>query len=251
MRLYSWNVNGIRAVAKKGFVEWVQKENPDILCIQETKAQKEQLDTDLINIKNYESYFMEAQKKGYSGVAVYTKQQPISVSNMGIAKFDDEGRTIVLEYDGFYLINAYFPNSQAEGKRLDYKLEFCDAILKLAEEKRKTGKGVLICGDYNIAHQEIDLANPKQNEKNPGYLPEEREWMTKFLNNGYVDIYRKRYPKEVKYSWWSYRTRARDKNIGWRIDYFCATDDFDVNIKEASILNEVLGSDHCPVTIEL
>lgn len=251
MKLYSWNVNGIRAVQKKGFINWLHEESPDILCIQETKAQKEQLDDELINIEGYTSYFMSAEKKGYSGVAVYTKEKAISVNNLGIEEYDNEGRVIILEYKEFILINAYFPNSQAKGKRLEYKIGFCDAILEYSNKKIAEGKNVLLCGDYNIAHMEIDLANPKANEENPGYLPEERAWMTKYLSNGYVDLFREEHPEEVKYSWWSYRTKARDRNIGWRIDYFTCNEEFKNKIKKTDILNDVMGSDHCPVSIEI
>jgi exodeoxyribonuclease-3 len=225
MNIYSWNVNGIRAIQKKGFVEWILKEDPDILCIQETKAQLEQLEEKLIQIDGYKSYFFSAEKKGYSGVAVYTKVEPLNVRKMDIKEFDFEGRYIELEYKNFNLINCYFPNSQSEGKRLDYKLSL------------------------NVAHREIDLTNPKKNEKNPGYLPEERDWMTKFLECGYVDTFRYIQPEETKYSWWSYRFKGREKNIGWRIDYHIVNESFVNNIEDARILNDVMGSDHCPVVL--
>lgn len=251
MRLYSWNVNGIRAIAKKGFIEWVKNENPDILCIQETKASEEQLEENLKNIDGYYSYFASAEKKGYSGTAIYTKLKPISVKFSGFSEFDSEGRVLIAEYENFNLINCYFPNSQEAGKRIDYKIEFCNKIIEISEEMIKNGKKVIICGDYNIAHKEIDLTNPKQNEKNPGYLPEERNWMEFFTNKGYIDTFRYFYPNEIKYSWWSYRTRAREKNIGWRIDYFCVSDNMKLDIKNADILNEITGSDHCPVMLEI
>ncbi len=252
MKIYSWNVNGIRAIAKKGFVDWVYRESPDILCIQETKAQKDQLSEDLISIEGYKSYFMQAEKKGYSGVALYTKETPIQIEKLGIEKFDNEGRVIIAHYLDFILINAYFPNSQTAGKRLEYKVEFCDALLECSNLLHaKYKKSVIICGDYNIAHTEIDLANPKENEKNPGYLPEERAWMSKFLDAGYSDVFRELYPDTVKYSWWSYRTRARERNVGWRIDYLCVKGEIRDKVADAEILNEVIGSDHCPVTLKI
>lgn len=251
MNIISWNVNGIRAVQKKGFIDWVLESNADIICLQETKAQKEQLDDALINIDGYKSYFESAEKKGYSGVAIYTKEEPISVTNMGVEEFDNEGRVIVAKYEKFTIINGYFPNSQEKGKRLGYKLAFLDALLTYADQLVKNGENVVICGDYNIAHEEIDLARPKQNTENPGFLPEERAWMTKFLERGYVDVWRDFNPTEVKYSWWSYRGRARENNVGWRIDYHCVNKEFLSQVVEADILNDVTGSDHCPVYIKL
>ena len=251
MNIYSWNVNGIRAIQKKGFVEWVLKEDLDILCIQETKAQLEQLEDKLTQIDGYRSYFFSAEKKGYSGVAVYTKTEPLSVREMGIEEFDFEGRYIELEYENFNLINCYFPNSQSEGKRLNYKLRFNKAIKQRCNELVKYGKNIILCGDLNVAHKEIDLTNPQKNEKNPGYLPEEREWMSSLLQDGYVDTFRYVYPEETKYSWWSYRFKNREKNIGWRIDYHIVNESFVNNIEDAVILNNIMGSDHCPVVLRV
>jgi exodeoxyribonuclease-3 len=251
MRIISWNVNGIRAAEKKGFIDWMKTENPDIVCIQETKAQREQLSEKLLNINGYTSYFESAERKGYSGVAIYTKHEPKSITNLGVAEYDDEGRVIIAEYDDFFLVNCYFPNSQEKGKRINYKIGFCDAILEHCNKLVAEGKNIVLTGDYNIAHTEIDLARPKQNEDNPGYLPAEREWMTKFLSNGYIDTFRTLHPEEIKYSWWSYRAGARARNVGWRIDYFCVNESFKENVKAAEILNEVMGSDHCPVVIEI
>ena len=201
MRIYSWNVNGIRAAYNKGdFLKIFENEQPDILCIQETKAQEEQLSEEILKINGYNAYFESADKKGYSGVAIYTKENPIKIKRFEIDKFDSEGRYLELEYDKFILVNCYFPNSQEKGKRIDYKIEFCDEVLKYLEERKKEGKPVIITGDYNIAHKPIDLARPKDNEDNPGYLPEEREWMSKFIDSGYVDSFRKFYPDEVKYT---------------------------------------------------
>ncbi len=251
MNIYSWNVNGIRAIQKKGFIDWVLIEKPDILCIQETKAQEQQLEEELKNIKGYNSYFFSSEKKGYSGVGVYTKVKPISIRNMGIDEIDIEGRYIELEYKDFILINCYFPNSQREGKRLDYKLRFNKEIKKRCDLLVEQGKNIVLCGDMNVAHKEIDLKNPKRNEKNPGYLPEERNWMTEFLENGYIDTFRYFSPEKIKYSWWSYRFRSREKNIGWRIDYHIVNERYIKKIKNAKILNDVMGSDHCPVVLEI
>jgi len=251
MNIYSWNVNGIRAIQKKGFIDWLEIEDIDILCIQETKAQKDQLDEKLVNIKGYKSYFFSAEKKGYSGVAVYTKIAPKKITQIGIEEFDSEGRYIEVEYDNFNIINCYFPNSQKEGKRLDYKLRFNKAIQDRCDELVKQGKNVILCGDMNVAHTEIDLTNPKSNEKNPGYLPEERNWMSEILGNGYIDTYRYFYPNEVKYSWWSYRFNSREKNIGWRLDYHIINKSFLPNVEGVEIRNDIMGSDHCPVVLKL
>ncbi len=252
MKIYSWNVNGIRAAHKKGeFLGLLDKYQPDILCVQETKAQPEQLDEELLAPMGYQSYFESADKKGYSGVALYTRHKPIHVKNMGLNEFDSEGRFMEAKFKDFTLINAYFPNSQAKGKRLDYKIAFCDSMLAYCAELISQGENIIICGDYNIAHTEIDLARPKDNEENPGFLPEERAWMTKFLDSGYIDTFRHFNPEKIQYSWWSYRTRARERNIGWRIDYHCINKEFLSRVKSVDILNDVMGSDHCPVFIEI
>lgn len=252
MKILSWNVNGIRAVEKKGaFQDIFEKLDPDILCLQETKASEEQLTDNIKKIPGYYSFFESAVKKGYSGVALYSKTKPLSIKNMGVDIFDDEGRYIEAKFENFTLINCYFPNSQEKGKRLDYKLNFCSDLLDYCNSLVENGENIVLCGDYNIAHQEIDLKNPKTNTKNPGFLPEEREWMSKFLNSGYIDIFRYLYPNEIKYTWWSYRFKAREKNIGWRIDYHCVNKDFISNIKKVEILDNITGSDHCPVLIEL
>ena len=252
MKIYSWNVNGIRAIKNKGFIEWITNEQPEILCLQETKIQEEQISDELKNIEGYYSYFCCAQKKGYSGVAIYTKQKPISIMRgIGIEKFDNEGRILIAEFENFTLFNIYFPNGQKDEDRLSYKMEFYDELLFYCESLRKKGKKLIICGDYNTAHNVIDLKNPKANEKYSGFLPIERAWMDKFISHGYVDTFRYLYPEEVKYSWWSYRFKAREKNAGWRLDYFFITKDLLSELKEASILNDVVGSDHCPVSIIL
>lgn len=250
--IYSWNVNGIRAVEKKGFVDWLLREQPDIIGIQETKAHPEQLSEELLHIDGYHSYFISATKKGYSGVALYSKIEPHSIEPLGIEEFDSEGRTLIAYYDDFALINCYFPNSQSEGKRLDYKIRFNEAIHAKCNELVEDGINVLLCGDLNVAHKPIDLKNPKTNEKNPGYLPEERQWMTSFLDDGYIDTFRHFHPdEEGHYSWWSYRFQARERNIGWRIDYFCANFGFLDTILNAKIHPQTDGSDHCPVSVEI
>ena len=251
-RIFSWNVNGIRAINRKGFRSWLAKTNPDILVIQETKAHIEQLDEDLKYQKNYKSYFFSAAKLGYSGVALYTKTEPISVEPLGVRDFDIEGRTLIAHYPGFILINCYFPNSQREAKRIDYKLAFCDAVLEKCNQFANKGHKILLCGDYNIAHKPIDLTNPKKNEHNPGYLPQERAWMTKFLEAGYVDVFRHYHPDEPgHYTWWSYMHQARSKDIGWRIDYTCVSKELLSAAQNVKIHKGILGSDHCPISIDL
>ncbi|MFC1585007.1 exodeoxyribonuclease III [Fibrobacterota bacterium] len=249
--IISWNVNGIRACIKKGMWDWFLNSQPDIFLCQEIKAMPYQLGPEIVNPAGYHAYWQPAEKKGYSGTAAFSKQQPLSVSGFGSREFDCEGRLQVLDYDSFSLINAYFPNSQEAGKRLDYKLDFCNDIHKLCRKLCKKGKNLIICGDYNIAHKPIDLKYPKANEKNPGYLPEERAWMEKFTNAGFVDTFRMFNQEPGHYTWWSYRANARAKDIGWRIDYFCVNREFTSKVKECSILKKVLGSDHCPVLLRL
>ena len=252
LKLLSWNVNGIRAVHKKGFLDWVTKESPDILCLQETKASEEQLPDGLRNPPGYKSYFASAEKKGYSGVALYTKKEPSEIKKgFGIKKFDSEGRILVSDFDEFVLVNIYYPNGKASPERLKYKLEFYDAFLKYAEALRAAGKNLVICGDINTAHKEIDLAHPKQNENISGFLPVEREWMDKFCGCGYVDTFRMFNNEPEQYTWWHVITRARERNVGWRIDYFFVNEEYSRNIKSAFILPDVMGSDHCPIGIEI
>ncbi|MDD2497377.1 MAG: exodeoxyribonuclease III [Desulfitobacteriaceae bacterium] len=252
MRIYSWNVNGIRAVHRNGFLDWISKEQPDILCLQETKIQQDQLTEELKNIEGYDAYFSFASRKGYSGVAVYTKEKPLSVKHgIGIDRFDCEGRILIVEYQGYILLNIYFPNGQKDDERLQYKMEFYDVILEYCDALVAEGKKLIICGDYNTAHREIDLKNPKSNEKRSGFLPIERAWIDKFIAHGYVDVFRWFYPDTVKYSWWSYRFNARAKGVGWRIDYHFVSANLLDKVKGAEILDEVTGSDHCPVVIEL
>jgi len=251
LNLISWNLNGIRASEKKNFVNKVLELNPDILGVQEIKANKEQLSEDLINIKGYKSYWNSAERKGYSGVAVYTKEEPLSViKGFNSPEHDCEGRVITLEFKDFFFINCYFPNSQEKLKRIDYKISFNNNLKKFANELKEK-KTVIICGDYNVAHKPIDLTNPKRNEFNPGYSIQERNWMDEFIDSGYVDTFREFNKEPEQYTWWSYRFKAREKNIGWRIDYFCINKESIQKVKDARILKDIMGSDHCPIYIKL
>jgi exodeoxyribonuclease-3 len=252
LKLLSWNVNGIRAVYKKGFIDWFRKENPDILCLQETKASEEQLAGELINPPGYKSFFSAAEKKGYSGVALYTKKEPVTVGKgFGIEKFDREGRVLVADYEKFVLMNVYYPNGKASPERLQYKLDFYDAFLEFAEGFRVRGRNLVVCGDVNTAHKEIDLAHPKENETTSGFLPVERDWMDKFVGCGYVDTFRMFNNEPGQYTWWHMITRARERNVGWRIDYFFVNQEFRDKVKSAFIMPDVMGSDHCPLGIEI
>ncbi len=252
MKIYSWNVNGIRAAERKGFIEWVENTEMDILCIQETKAHVEQLNDNLININGYKSFFNSGERKGYSGTAVYYKKEPNKIwTGLPDEKFNNEGRTINMEYDDFVIMNIYFPNGKQKDERLKFKMEFYDELLDYANKIKESGKEVIICGDVNTAHNEIDLKNPESNSKYSGFLPEERAWIDKFLDNGYKDTFRELHPDEVKYSWWSYRFKAREKNVGWRIDYFYVSDGLMDRVKSSEIHNEIMGSDHCPISLEL
>jgi exodeoxyribonuclease-3 len=252
LRLISWNVNGIRAWQKKGASEWFLQEQPDILCLQETKAHREQLDASLTEIDGYHAYFSSAERKGYSGVVVYTKEQPKNVTEgFGVERFDSEGRTLVLEYESFTLLNVYFPNGQASEERLQYKMDFYEAFLLYIDALKAQGKNLVLCGDVNTAHTAIDLARPKANEKTSGFLPEERAWIDKLLEHGYVDTFRIFHKEPDQYTWWSFRARARERNVGWRIDYFFVNKAFRQQVTSAFILPEVMGSDHCPLGIEV
>jgi exodeoxyribonuclease-3 len=249
--IYSWNVNGVRAAVRNGLLDWIEREQPDILCIQETKACLGDLTPAITAPKGYGSLWRAAKKRGYSGVATYFRREPLSEIDMGIEEFDSEGRVQLLEYPEFTLINAYFPNSQPERKRLDYKLGFCSAMLDLCERLRAQGKNVVVCGDINIAHEEIDLARPKTNADSPGFYIEERECMTRFLDAGYVDGFRHFVKDPGHYTWWSYRAGARKNNVGWRIDYHLVNRELAPRLKSSAIHCEILGSDHCPVSLTL
>lgn len=249
MKFISWNVNGLRACVKKGFLDFFNEVDADFFCVQETKLQEGQINLEL---EGYYQYWNYAVKKGYSGTAIFTKHEPINVTyGIGIEEHDQEGRVITLEYPNFYLITVYTPNSQNELARLDYRMQweedFRAYLVKLDENKP-----VIVCGDLNVAHQQIDLKNPKTNTKNPGFTPDERNQMTHLLNAGFTDTFRYFYPtKEDCYSWWSYRANARAKNVGWRIDYFLTSNRLSTELKDATIYAEILGSDHCPVGLTL
>ena len=247
MKLISWNVNGIRACVNKNFMEFFNEVDADIFCLQETKLQENQID---LNLDGYHQYWNYAKKKGYSGTAIFTKNKPISVTyGIGIEEHDQEGRVITLEFDEFYMVTVYTPNSQNELKRLDYRMQWEDDFRNYLGEL-DSKKPVIVCGDLNVAHKEIDLKNPKTNRKNAGFTDEERNKFTELLNSGFIDTFRYFYPdKESIYSWWSYRFKAREKNAGWRIDYFCTSERLKDRLVSASIHTEVLGSDHCPVEL--
>ena len=249
MKLISWNVNGIRACLNKGFAEFFKNINAEIFCIQETKCQKEQVD---LEFEGYTSFWNSAEKKGYSGTAIFTKNKPITVKyGIGIEEHDKEGRVITLEFKKFYIVNIYTPNSKRELERLDYRMIWEDEIRKYLLQLNKT-KPVIMCGDLNVAHKEIDLKNPKTNRKNAGFTDEERGKMTELLESGFIDTFRKIYPdKKDEYSWWSYMAKSREKNIGWRIDYFIVSDDIKNKIQDAKIHQQIFGSDHCPVELDI
>ena len=250
--LLSWNVNGIRAVFKKGFADWFRSVKPDVLCIQETKAWEEQLTDEQKKIDDYSSYFCQGERKGYSGTAIYTLEEPKKLYRaIGVEKFDNEGRILAAKYEGFTLFNIYFPNGKAKKERLQYKMNFYEAFLDHVIMLKKKGEKIVICGDVNTAHKEIDLARPKANEKTSGFLPEERAWIDKLLDSGFMDTLRMFNDKPEQYTWWDMITRARERNVGWRIDYFFISDNLKDQIKDAFIMPEVMGSDHCPVGIKL
>lgn len=252
MRIITWNVNGFRAIEKKGFGEWMAKVSPDVLCLQETKIPKDQITEKMRNPAGYHATWNSATRRGYSGVCTWSKKDPRNVFlGMGIDRFDGEGRILRHEFAGFDLLNVYFPNGTSGDERLQFKLDFYDAFLEHCEGLRKQGKKLVVCGDVNTAHNPIDLENPKANEKNSGFLPVERAWLDKFIAHGYVDIFRKLHPEPRQYTWWTYRTNARERNIGWRLDYFFVTKDLAAKVKDSFIMSEVMGSDHCPVCLDI
>jgi exodeoxyribonuclease-3 len=248
---YSWNVNGIGAAYKKGFLDWLQAASPDILAVQETKCHPDQLDDELRRPSGYHSYWAYAEKKGYSGVALYSKKKPLNVTiGLGIPEFDREGRTIVADYGDYTLIAAYFPNGSRDHSRVPFKMYYKREFLAYCQALRAAGKSIVFCGDVNTAHKNIDLARPKQNQNTTGFLPQERAWIDDAVAAGYVDTYRAHYPdREGAYTWWSYIGKARSRNVGWRIDYFFVSQDLLPNIRSAAIHPEVQGSDHCPISL--
>jgi exodeoxyribonuclease-3 len=252
--LLSWNVNGIRAVHKKGFLDWLAEATPDILCLQETRADETQLSTALVRPDGYHAFWNGSRsKKGYSGTALLTQIEPLDVQfGLGVEEFDQEGRTIVARYPTFTLINCYFPNGGRDHSRVPFKMAFDDAFLSKCEQLRSQGHALVFCGDVNTAHQEIDLANPKANQNTTGFLPEERAWMDQIVGMGYVDTFRHLHPDLTEqYTWWSMPTRARERNVGWRIDYFFVVVEMLHRVADAFILPEVMGSDHCPVGLRI
>lgn len=253
MRFISWNVNGLRAIVNKGFEEFFKNIDADFFCIQETKMQEDQIDLTIESIlKDYHQYWNSAEKKGYSGTAIFCKKEPLSVSyGLGIEEHDNEGRLITLEYENFYLVNCYTPNSKRELERLDYRQVWEDEVRKYLKKLEET-KPVIYCGDLNVAHKEIDLKNPKTNHFSAGFTDEERNKMTELLDAGFIDTYRYLYPeKEEEYTWWSYMRQARDKNIGWRIDYFIVSNLLKSKINDAKIHKDIFGSDHCPIELDI
>ncbi len=252
MRILSWNVNGIRAAIRNGFFDWYEQDQPDIVCLQEVKARPEQVDGQLDRLGDAEIFWNAAERPGYSGVAVFSKVKPLSVQKgFGIEEFDREGRVLLLEYEDFFLYNIYFPNGQRDQERLDYKMRFYDAYLNHANDLKEKGKAVITCGDYNTAHKEIDLKNPKANEKTSGFLPIERAWLDTYISHGYEDTFRMFNQEPEQYTWWTYRFGARSRNVGWRIDYFFIDSAHKNMVKNAFIQMDVKGSDHCPLGIEI
>ncbi len=249
--LASWNVNGIRACFKNGFLDFLEKYSPDILSLQEIKSTEDMIPMEVRYYEGYEKYWNSARRKGYAGTAILTKIEPKEVKfGIGDEKFDDEGRVITADFGNFYLVNAYFPNSQHGLPRLNFKLEFDEKIHEYLNNLRKE-KPVILCGDFNVAHKEIDLANPKQNVKNAGFTPEERAWMDKFLEDGWIDTFRMFTKEGGHYTWWTYRFKARERNIGWRVDYFVVSENLKDKVKKSWILSDVYGSDHAPIGLEI
>jgi exodeoxyribonuclease-3 len=250
--LLCWNVNGIRAIKNKGFLDWLHRESPDIISLQETKAHIEQLDTDLKELPSYYTYWNYPERKGYSGVAIFSREEPLNVQyDFGEAELDLEGRVIVAEFPAFTLLNIYFPNGKKDESRLRYKMDFYEVFLQFADTLKAAGKKLVICGDLNTAHNEIDLARPKENAKVSGFLPEERAWMDKFVAHGYVDTFRHFNKEPAHYTWWDLKSGARERNVGWRLDYFFVSEDLLPSVVKSFIMPEVMGSDHCPVGITL
>jgi exodeoxyribonuclease-3 len=252
VRLVSWNVNGIRAVIRNGFWEWLAADTPDVLCIQETRIQAEQLSGELRTPDGYYAFWHSAGRKGYSGVATLCRREPQGVRlGFGKPEFDNEGRVLITQHPEFTLVNAYFPSGQRGHERVAYKIAFYDALLSFCADLRAQGHQIVVCGDYNTAHQPIDLARPKENAKTSGFLPEEREALTRWLDMGFVDVFRHLHPEAEVFTWWTYRFNTRARNIGWRIDYFLVAEELMPYVRDALILTDVMGSDHCPIELQL
>lgn len=252
LRLVSWNVNGIRAAIRKGFWDWLDDHAPDLVCLQETRIHPDQLTDKMLDPPHHFGYWVSAERRGYSGVATFSRHKPQAVrEGFGLSRFDAEGRVLLTEHPGFTLLNAYFPSGQRGHERVSYKLEFYDALLEHCKGLRVQGHRLVVCGDFNTAHQPIDLARPAQNKKTSGFLPEEREALTQWMESGFVDSFRALHPEEEAYSWWTYRANARARNVGWRLDYFLVDELLMPRVEDARILGEVIGSDHCPVELRL
>ena len=252
MNITTWNVNGIRAALGKNAFEWLHDNPSDVVCLQEIKAKEEQIDSNLFELMGYQCIWNPAERPGYSGTVTLYKTKPLYNSRgMGIQRFDSEGRIIQSSFPEFELFNVYFPNGGESLERVPYKLDFYDNLLNYCKKLMVSGKEIIITGDFNTAHKEIDLKNAKANQKNTGFLPEEREWVDRYLDNGFIDIFRRRYPEEIKYTWWTYRFNARKNNVGWRIDYFLITEGLLNRTKDVVTHTDIMGSDHCPVTLVL
>jgi exodeoxyribonuclease-3 len=253
MKIISWNVNGVRALIRKGGMDWILNQGPEVICLQEVKARQEQIHPeDLRRFSKYNCFWNPAVRPGYSGVATFTKQEPAAIHyGIGDESFDIEGRVIQSYFDRFVLFNIYFPNGQRDHGRLKFKLDFYSYLLELCGQMHNDGKNIILCGDFNTAHTEIDLANPKENVKTSGFLPEEREWIDRYIQHGFVDVYRWKYPEQVQYTWWTYRYGARHRNIGWRLDYFLVSETLLPQVRDVHIYDSIMGSDHCPISIEI
>ena len=252
MKILSWNVNGIRAAVKKGFLQFLDQESPDIICLQETKAHKEQLTSEILEDHGYFTYWHSGERKGYSGVATFCKNKPLfAQEGLGIEKYDKEGRVLITEHDSFLLYNIYFPNGQKNDERLNYKLDFYDDLLPIINDQVDSGNNVIVAGDWNTAHQPIDLARPNENKNTSGFMPVEREKIDLYISHSWVDTFRLFHDEGERYSWWTYRFGARNRNIGWRIDYFFVNEAMVEVCKDGDIHQNILGSDHCPISLEL
>lgn len=251
-KLLSWNVNGLRSCGGKGFADWFAGQAADVVCLQEIKAKREQLPAELVNPSRYHSFWHSAEKPGYSGVAIFTKKEPLDVRyGIGHKAIDREGRVVAAEFKNYIVVSSYFPNSQRDHARLDFKLDFCKRFLRFCEMEKQRGKTLIICGDLNIAHTEIDLKNPQANRKNAGFLPQERAWMSHFLQNGYLDAFRQFTLNPGHYTWWSQRPGVRERNIGWRLDYFLSDANSRSRLVKSQHQTAVMGSDHCPISLEI
>lgn len=252
LKISTWNVNGYRAVLKKGFADWIRQDEADVVCLQEIKTRPDQVDDVFRSWDGYHAYWNPAERPGYSGVAVFSRNEPMEIGyGLDDPRFDNEGRVIWMRFADFTIYNIYFPNGQRGKDRVDYKLDFYARLLEICHERHNRGEEIILTGDFNTAHQEIDLANPRQNSTTSGFLPEEREWVTHYLENGFTDAYRHLYPERVQYTWWTYITNARARNVGWRLDYYLVTSTMIDSVKDVVIQDQVIGSDHCPVSIFL